>query len=255
MRWHYRQFKLKKRLHLEFGGYSDAGVKTRNEDAFTAVLPDNHAARKYKGAAACIADGVSCSQNAQIASQTAVMNFASDYFSTPDFWTVEQSASQVIGSINSWLHQHGVVNQTRVDGYVTTFSALILKSHTTHVLHVGDSRIYLLRDGVLRCLTTDHSYQQGDQNYLTRALGIEAGLNLDYKSLSTKLNDRYVLTTDGVHEHLSLQELTEFVAKETNNLEALAKEIGQRALENGSKDNISCLLVDCLLYTSDAADE
>ena len=235
---------MKKKLHLEFGGYSDAGRKESNEDAFTAVLPDKHSARKYKGAAACIADGVSCSQNAQLASQTAVNNFAVDYFSTPDFWTVEQSASKVIGSINSWLYQQGAQKQTRVDGYVTTFSALIIKSHTAHVLHAGDSRIYLYRDGQLDLLTKDHSYQQGDENYLTRALGIENGIHLDYKPLGIKLNDRFLLSTDGVHDTLSKEQLVKHLAKKTDDLEELATGIGQHALEQGSGDNISCLIVD-----------
>ena len=235
---------MKKRLHLEFGGYSDAGAKENNEDAFTALVPATHAARKYKGAAACIADGVSCSDNAQLASQTAVNNFSTDYFSTPDFWTVEQSASKVIGSINSWLYQQGAQKNTKVDGYVTTFSALIIKSHTAHLLHAGDSRIYLLRDGNLELLTKDHSYQQGDQSYLTRALGIDSNLNLDYKAVTIKLADRYVLTTDGVHDSLSHQELERLVNQDTNDLESLAKTIGEKALEQGSKDNISCLLVD-----------
>ena len=235
---------MKKKLHLEFGGYSDAGRKESNEDAFTAVLPDKHSARKYKGAAACIADGVSCSQNAQLASQTAVSNFAVDYFSTPDFWTVEQSASKVIGSINSWLYQQGAQKKTRVDGYVTTFSALIIKSHTAHVLHAGDSRIYLYRDGQLDLLTKDHSYQQGDENYLTRALGIENGIHLDYKPLGIKLNDRFLLSTDGVHDTLSEEQLVKHLAKKTDDLEELATGIGQHALEQGSGDNISCLIVD-----------
>ena len=237
---------MKKKLHLEFGGYSDAGVKASNEDAFTAVMPDKHAVRKFKGGAACIADGVSCSDNAKLASQTAVSNFAVDYFSTPDFWTVQQSASKVIGSINSWLYQQGAQRQTRVDGHITTFCALVIKSHTAHVLHVGDSRIYLLRNNKLELLTKDHSYQQGDQSYLTRALGIESSLNLDYRALTIKLNDRYILTTDGVHDSLSHNELEELAKKQSNDLESLAKDIGDAALENGSEDNISCLLVDVI---------
>ena len=235
---------MKKKLHLEFGGYSDAGVKPCNEDAFTAVLPDKHSARKYKGAAACIADGVSCSSNAKLASHTAVNNFATDYFSTPDFWTVEQSASKVIGSINSWLYQQGAQKHARVDGYITTFSALIIKSHTAHILHAGDSRIYLLRDGDLELLTKDHCYLQGDESYLTRALGIDSALNLDYKSLTIKLNDRYILTTDGVHDTLSHQELTDMAGQATDDLESLAKQIGEKALALGSEDNNSCLIVD-----------
>ena len=235
---------MKKKLHLEFGGCSDAGVKALNEDAFTAVMPDNHNARKFKGGAACIADGVTCSAHAQIASQTAVSNFAIDYFSTPDFWTVEQSASKVIGAINSWLYHQGVQQQTRVDGYITTFSALIVKSHTAHILHVGDSRIYLLRDGVLELLTKDHCYQQGDQNYLTRALGIDSSLNLDYRSLGVKLNDRYLLTTDGVHDTLTHQELEVLASTQDKDLEAVAQKISNAAADKGSKDNLSCLIVE-----------
>ena len=246
---------MKKKLHLEFGGYSDAGVKASNEDAFTAVMPDKHSVRKFKGGAACIADGVSCSENAKLASQTAVNNFAVDYFSTPDFWTVEQSASKVIGAINSWLYQQGAQRQTRVDGHITTFCALVIKSHTAHILHVGDSRVYLLRDNKLELLTKDHSYQQGDQNYLTRALGIESSLNLDYRALTIKLNDRYILTTDGVHDRLSHDELETLANTQDKDLEALAKDIGDAALKNGSDDNISCLLVDVASLPIERLDE
>ena len=246
---------MKKKLHLEFGGYSDAGVKPRNEDAFTATIPDKHNARKFKGGAACIADGVSCSVNAQLASQTAVNNFALDYFSTPDFWTVEQSASKVIGSINSWLYQQGAQKQTRVDGFVTTFSALIIKSHTAHILHVGDSRIYLLRDGKLELLTKDHSYQQGEQNYLTRALGIDSALNLDYRSLTIKLGDRYLLTTDGVHDTLSHSELESLAQQQADSLESITKQIGETALRQGSEDNNSCLIVDVASLPIERIDE
>lgn len=252
---------MKKKLHLEFGGYSNAGIKASNEDAFTAVIPDKHNARKFKGGAACIADGVSCSANAQLASQTAVNNFAIDYFSTPDFWTVEQSASKVIGAINSWLYQQGAQKQTKVDGFVTTFSALIIKSHTAHILHVGDSRIYLLRDGSLELLTKDHSYQQGDQDYLTRALGIDSALNLDYRALTIKLGDRYLLTTDGVHDTLSHSELKSLARQDSNNLdgleslEGLAKQIGETALSQGSEDNISCLIVDVTSLPIERIDE
>ncbi len=243
------------KLHLEFGGYSDAGVKASNDDAFTAYLPTEHSARKYKGGAACIADGVSCSANAQLASQTAVTNFAADYFSTPDFWTVQQSAAKVIGAINSWLHQHGRQSQTRADGFVTTFSALIIKSHTAHILHTGDSRIYLLRDHQLELLTEDHCIQHGSASCLTRALGIENRLDLDYRSLQVKVGDRFLLTTDGVHDAISDKRLCTVADQQGSNLEQLAKTIGQTALEAGSEDNISCLLVDVATLPIERIDE
>jgi len=235
----------KKKLVVKFGGHSIAGNKASNEDAFTAMLPSKHAARKYKGAVACIADGVSCSDNAQLASQTAVTNFISDYYSTPEIWSVQQSAQRVLGAINSWLYQHGQQRHVRADGLVTTFSALICKSHTAHILHVGDSRVYLLRDNELRLLTKDHCYQRGDgESYLTRALGIEASLDIDYQALDIKVGDRFVLTTDGVHDTFTHAQLLDWAGHVSQDSERLAKQICQEALEAGSEDNISCLLVD-----------
>jgi len=230
-------------LNLNFGGHSSAGVKASNEDAFTAVMPTQSSVRKYKGALACIADGVSCSENAHLASQTAVTNFASDYYNTPDFWTVEQSATKVIGAINSWLHQQGKQGLTRSDGLVTTFSAVVFKSHTAHVFHAGDSRIYLMRNGSLELLTQDHCYGHSSENHLTRALGIEPGVELDYRTLKVQLGDRFLLTTDGVHEHISHRRLTE-LAQTQIDLEELGSTIVAEAVTSQNQDNLSCLIAD-----------
>ena len=183
------------------------------------------------------------STNAQLASQTAATNFIADYFNTPDFWTVKQSASRVISAINSWLYQQGRHDSTRADGYVTTFSALIIKSHTAHVLHTGDSRIYLLRNNNLELLTRDHSYKGANQSVLSRALGIEPRLELDYTSLQVQLGDRFILTTDGVHDTLSSSQLITLFSQ-PDTLEQVALNVGKASIENGSQDNISCLLVE-----------
>lgn len=231
-----------KKLKLSFGGHSTAGVKQENQDAFTARLPQEHAARKFKGGVACLADGVSNSRNAKLASQTAVTNFASDYFSTPDYWTVKQSAQRVISAINAWLFQQGRQGVTREDGYVTTFSSLIIKSHTAHILHVGDSRVYLLRDGELELVTRDHNYRQGSHSILNRALGIDQQLDLDYHAFQVKQGDRFMLSSDGVHEHIAPSQLARFLSAD-GSLEAISQRIVESALANGSNDNASCLIV------------
>jgi len=233
---------MMKKLVLTFGGQSVSGVKPENQDAFTATLPDNHSARKFKGGLACIADGVSNSQNAQLASQTAVTNFALDYFCTPEYWSVQQSAHKVISAINSWLYQQSTQNQVREDAFVTTFSALIIKSHTAHIFHAGDSRIYRLRDNALEQLTRDHAFYRGKTSSLTRALGFDTRLELDYKSNTVMENDVFILTTDGVHEHLSEAKLKELL-RDSSEPEQAAKQIVSHALELGSQDNASCLLV------------
>ncbi len=230
------------KLKLSFGGHSVAGLKEENQDAFTAHLPDEHAARKFKGGVACIADGVSNSRNAKVASQTAVTNFAMDYFSTPDYWTVKQSAKKVISAINAWLYRQGHQNHIREDGYVTTFSTLVIKSHTAHLLHVGDSRIYRLRDNKLEQLTRDHSFFQGERNSLTRALGFDPQLELDYSSVKVHEGDVFFLTTDGLHEHLSTEHFIDAV-NDSEDLETASKRLIKQALDAGSDDNVSCLIV------------
>ena len=69
-------------LSVEIGGKSIAGKKADNEDAFAARYP-NPQEVTHKGIVACIADGASCSNSAQLASQTSVTNFIEDYYSTP----------------------------------------------------------------------------------------------------------------------------------------------------------------------------
>ena len=79
-------------LEVSLGGHSLAGVKPRNDDAFAAFIPETEAARRMKGAVACIADGISASEKSQIASQLSVTQFIDDYLATPDSWNVEKCA-------------------------------------------------------------------------------------------------------------------------------------------------------------------
>lgn len=231
-------------LSVEVGGYSIAGVKERNEDAFAAKLPTSAGVVSYKGIVACVADGVSCSENAQQASMTSVTQFIEDYYSTPDSWSVKKSAARVLTSLNSWLFHHGQQSDLRHNGLVTTFSAAILKSTTAHLLHAGDSRIYRFRDGRLKQLTRDHAHKQyGRKSFLTRALGMDSRLEVDYHQVSLQVGDLLVLTTDGVHEFLNLEESIDLLIDADAGLEAAAKASVERALANGSEDNLSCLLV------------
>lgn len=241
-------------LSIAYGGHTTAGVKERNEDAFAALLPASQL-RYSKGAIAAIADGVSCSDNARVASQTSVSTFIQDYLSTPETWDVKTSASRVLAALNSWLYYQGQKALTRHNGFVTTFSSVILRSTTAHVLHCGDSRIYRFRDGQLLQLTTDHSLVQGSgAATLTRALGMDTELKVDYQHRSLRVGDILLFTTDGVHGSLKQAELAAALAAlvaqpatggEGGNtqLEQTARTLIDKALHAGSSDNLSCLLV------------
>jgi serine/threonine protein phosphatase PrpC len=231
-------------LRVTFGGHSIAGVKKRNEDAFAAYIPSSKGENQLKGITACIADGVSCSENAQLASQTAVTLFIDDYYSTPESWTVRTSAARVMSSLNSWLYHHGQQDYQPQNGAVTTFSSAIFKSRTAHLFHAGDSRIYRLRKGELEQLTTDHcNHASGGKTYLTRALGMDSHLEVDYIQAELEQGDLFLLTTDGIHEVLPRNELITLTESTDNTLEDIASTIVDQALTQGSEDNLSCLLV------------
>jgi len=229
-------------LEVAIGGYSTAGIKPNNEDAFGALQPAPPI-RALKGIALCVADGVSCSDNAQLASQTAVRTFIEDYYSTPDSWPVKTAAARVLSALNAWLFHHGQQQIAR-NALVTTFSGVILKSTTAHLLHAGDSRIYRLRNGSLEQLTRDHQQRNRDGSfYLTRALGMDSRLEVDYIQEEIEANDVLVLTTDGVHGVLNHAELLDLLMQQQGDLEALARKIVDSALAKGSDDNLTCLLV------------
>lgn len=234
-------------LNVTFGGYSSAGKKSENQDAFAACQPTLAQAR-YKGVALCLADGVSCSRHAQQASVTSVTHFLQDYYSTPDSWDVKTAAARVLSSLNAWLFHHGQQASARHDGLVTTFSGLILKSATAHVLHVGDSRIHLLRDGRLEPLSRDHTLLQGGREFLSRALGMDSHLEVDYRQEDLHEGDVFLLTTDGVHGFLNaaqLQQCLQALPRKASQhqLELACKGLVQQAIEQGSDDNASCCIV------------
>ncbi|MFT5720247.1 MAG: serine/threonine protein phosphatase PrpC [Motiliproteus sp.] len=230
-------------LQVSFGGHSIAGIKAENQDAFAALQPDSPL-RELKGAVCALADGVSSSAESHIASQTSVTDFVQQYFSTPDSWTVKTSAGRVLHALNRWLYQHGNSGSRARNSLVTTFSALVIKSTTAHLLHVGDSRIYRLRGGQLEQLTRDHaSTYGGDKSYLTRALGVDPHLEVDYQKLGAETGDLYLLSSDGLHEFIGHKALETRLATLGTNLETEAKNLVETALKNGSDDNISALLL------------
>ena len=242
----FAQINMPSQLAISRGQHSDRGRKPANQDFHGACVPSD-AQLASKGIAIALADGISSSEVSHVASETAVASFLSDYFCTSDAWSVKQSAQRVLVAINSWLHaqtRHSPHRYDRDRGYVCTFSALVLKSASAHVFHVGDARIYRLRDGGLEQLTEDHRVRvSADTSYLGRALGIDRHLEIDYRTLPLAVGDLFLLATDGVYEHIGAREVAQLVAEHGDNLDLAARRIVERALANGSDDNLTAQLV------------
>ena len=233
-------------LAISLGQHSDRGRKPANQDFHGACVPAD-AQLASKGIAIALADGISSSEVSHVASETAVASFLSDYFCTSDAWSVKQSAQRVLVAINSWLHaqtRHSPHRYDRDRGYVCTFSALVLKSASAHLFHIGDARIYRLRDSGLEQLTEDHRVRvSADTSYLGRALGIDRHLEIDYRTLPLAVGDLFLLATDGVYEHIGARDAAQLVAEHGDDLDLAARRIVERALANGSDDNLTAQLV------------
>lgn len=232
------------KLNIKLGSCSDKGIKEENQDSLGHIIPDNINLLTGKGIACALADGVSSSAEAKQASQACVTGFLDDYFSTPDSWSVKKSGGKVLTAINTWLYSQSNQYRDTSRGLVSTFSALVLKSTTAHLFHVGDTRIYLFRDNHLEQLTTDHRIKlPGEKEYLARAMGVDYRLDIDYKSLSIEVDDIFLIATDGVHDFLADKVLSTVLSSGDRDLDVLCEKIVSLSLQNNSTDNVSCQLI------------
>jgi serine/threonine protein phosphatase PrpC len=189
---------LESQLELTVGQATHAGHKAQNEDCIGIRIP-NQPALTLKGVVAVIADGVSAAEASKEASETCVRNFISDYYGTPDAWSVKTSGQKILLALNSWL-----VGQSQIKGHISTLSALIIKSQQAYIFHVGDTRIYRLRGNNFEQLTRDHStHVNKDTVYLSRAMGMDSRLEMDFSQLDVEVGDLFFLSTDGIHDYLS----------------------------------------------------
>jgi serine/threonine protein phosphatase PrpC len=232
-------------LEVSIGSATNKGVKPINQDFMGSLIPQEPAL-SAKGIVLAMADGISSSQVSQIASQTAVSSFLDDYYCTSESWSVKSSVQKVVKSINSWLFAQTRNSPYRYEkdkGYICTFSALILKSNTAHLFHSGDTRIYRLSGGQLEQLTVDHRrVVSADVSYLSRALGIDQALEIDYQSQSIEKGDIFIICTEGVYEFIDDQKISQQIAM-AESLDLAANAIIKQALTQGSDDNLSIQIV------------
>ena len=238
----YQNLTMSSKLQINSSHYSIAGIKPQNEDSCGIVVPDLPLLTT-KGIAAVVADGMSASDDGKQASEGCVKSFLSDYLSTPETWSVKNSGQKILSALNRWLHGQGQRQYQSNKGMVTTLSALVFKSNTAYIFHVGDTRIYRLRGNDLEQLTNDHRFVVSEEkSYLSRALGIELRVDIDYKTLAIEIGDTFIQLTDGVYEFV-----TDGVIKETllksKNIKLAAEEIVKTAEKNKSDDNLTCQII------------
>jgi serine/threonine protein phosphatase PrpC len=243
-------------LHLSIGQHSERGHKPVNQDFHGSCVPRDRLS--LKGVALAVADGISSSDVSQVASATAVASLLEDYYCTADAWSVKTSVERVLAATNAWLYAQTQQSQGRYDkdrGYVCTLAALVIKSNTAHLFHVGDTRIYRVHPNRLEQLTADHRISVAPgESHLTRALGVAAHLEIDYRSEPLAPGDLFMLASDGVYERITAAEVQRALAAGAD-LDEAARLLVAQALDNGSIDNLTVQLVRIDTLQDQAADE
>lgn len=237
---------MTQQLSIALGQHSDRGRKAVNQDFHAAMIP-REPLLSSKGIVVAIADGISSSDVSQIASETSVKGLLTDYYSTPEPWSVKTSIQRVLQATNSWLYaqtRNGPYRYEIDRGYVCTLTALVLKSTTAHLFHIGDARVYRLTANGLEQLTQDHRlWVSREKSYLSRALGMRDRLEIEYQTHPLEVGDTFVLATDGVYEHADEKVIAETIRASHDDLDRAAREIVSEALRGGSTDNLSIQIV------------
>ncbi|MDP2248763.1 MAG: bifunctional protein-serine/threonine kinase/phosphatase [Nitrosomonadales bacterium] len=228
-------------LKIIIGQSSLTGPRDRNEDYIGVVTPASEQLAT-KGAIVAIADGVGGNAGGREASEMTVRSVLSDYYATPDTWEAHSALDKVLNAANRWVLSQSM-NHRYLAGMATTLSLMVLRGKRYYLAHVGDTRIYQLRQGKLQQLTTDHVWDRPDMRHvLKRAVGLDMHLAVDYADGSLQQGDIYALLSDGVWEALGQKAIHEGLQM-YDNPQMIADHLTKTALTQGGQDNASALIV------------
>ncbi len=231
-------------LRFEIGFASECGKRSENQD-YAAARVGRPRLDTRRAVVAALADGVGGAKGGREASELTVRGFFDGFFSLPGSLGVRQAAARALDAINSWIVAQGRVDP-ELAGMATTFTALILSGRAGHCVHVGDSRLYRFREGALEQMTEDHVMGRGAFSHvLRRAVGLEDSVRLDHSAFSLRPHERYLLCSDGVHGALREADLKAVLAARAAP-EQTASDLVAAALDAGSADNCTAMIVDIL---------
>jgi serine/threonine protein phosphatase PrpC len=235
---------MSEQLQIQSDFASKTGKRESNED-YVAIYEGSALQRIRQGSVHVIADGMGGALGGRQAAESTVRDFIDAYYSLPETLSIERAAGQALIAINRWIHSQRK-NDRQLENMATTFSALILRQCHAHIIHIGDSRIYRLREHRLQQLTTDHNHYHPDmQHVLLRAIGFEDDARFEYKKFSLNQHDRFLICSDGVSGILSDARLKSLLQQGGSPTECV-NNIVDAALQAGSSDNVSGLVLDVI---------
>lgn len=225
-------------LQLSCAQASACGPRAENQDALRLVTPAPELAAS-KGYLFALADGVSQCADGGLAARATLQALALDYYATPQTWGVAQSLDRLLSAQNRWLQANGGGQPL-----LTTLSAVVLRGQRFTLAHVGDCRVYRWQPGQLRQISEDHVWESaGMEHVLTRALGLDRHLVVDYQEGELQDGEVFLLLSDGVWATLGNTQIAAVLADHVGHLDQAAQTLVSAAHLAGSQDNASALLV------------
>ena len=232
---------------------TDTGrVRTANQDyVYASVEPVGSLPNLF-----VVADGMGGHQAGDYASRYIVENLVS-YLQYTENSQIVPLLREAILKVNTMLY-HEAKEKPEFSGMGTTLVAAVADENTRYVANVGDSRLYLVRDRI-RQVTRDHSYveelvslgrlERGSKDYkdkkniITRAVGTEDKLLVDFFEAGLEPGDYILMCSDGLSNMLEDAEMEEIIGSDLE-LQEKAEKLITVANDNGGKDNIAVVLVD-----------
>lgn len=250
----------KKNLKIEVTAGTDIGLKrANNEDSFLAVTGDE--SPNGLDAAVVVADGMGGHEAGEVASAMAVESIfrnlnERDLNSTVPSGGYCEVLGGIIRSVNGEIYESGQSEVHRNMG--TTCSTFVKIGNWLSIAHVGDSRIYLLRNGELCQVTSDHSWvweqvlagnmseeesrTHPQRNIITRALGIASSVQVDTEEIEIFAGDKILVCSDGLNGPVEDSEIQSILSQhEITEAKTLLIE---SAKNNGGDDNITVALAE-----------
>ena len=245
--------------NIELACNTDIGLlRSRNEDN-VGIWPEH--------SLAILADGIGGNNAGQLASKVAVdatyenwINTVASISETGGGFSGSASGDLLMVAVSIANHQiHDLVKtEADLDGMGSTIIACYFGDETVHVVHLGDSRLYQLRDGILTQLTVDHtfaqrSYELGEikeseistypgGNFLLKSLGSDLAIEPDVLEIEPQQGDLYLLCSDGLSDMVAPDEITTTLTEHSANLEIALQALIDLANANGGRDNIAVAL-------------
>lgn len=231
---------------FRYSGLTDIGqTRQRNEDCFAVLQSESFFA---------LADGMGGHQAGDIASQEAIAYLCQavrELFSTSPKLSPEKLTSHIshiYQNVNAWVHHLGS-NLSEYQGMGTTLSSALLYEDSMIISHIGDSRVYQIRQNKMRQITTDHSAYNRDphlhikRKVLTQIIGSQKKITTDISVVKVRPKDLFLICSDGLTDCVKEEDILTIIAQPLT-LEERSQSLIQAANARGGIDNITVLLIE-----------